>query len=556
MNQETKNCKKCKQDFVLDQNDLGFYEKMKVPVPKICPNCRFKMRAMFRNETTLYSGRKCALCNNNVISMYNPKSPYAIYCYRCFYSSKWEARDYAMDYDEKRSFIEQFGELLKKVPKITTFLSTGYGLNVNSEYSNMASGCKNCYLVFNTGPAEEVLYARGIRDCRDCVDMYFGVNDERCYECINVHQSSGILSGKNVNGSVDCCFVLNCRNVMNCFGCVNLNNKSHHFLNQPMSGEEYKKKVSEILGSYKKTEEFRKQFEKFTLQFPMRENNNIKTTNSTGDYLFECKNVRDSFEITKSEDCRYLYSSKEIRDSVGTIGYGVNSECLLEVVASGQSSNCIGSYGLEHSSDILYGFYTSKCQDCIGCDGLKNGKYFILNKQYEQAEYERLREKIIQELKEKDLYGLMIPPELAPFAYNETIAQDSMPLTKEEALAQGFRWEEDIQKTEGKETVDPENISDHIKDVKDSITNEILRCIDCNRNYKIIDQELMFYRKMNIPLPRKCFYCRHRDRIVKRGPYKFWNRNCAKCNMEIMTNYSPERPEIVYCEKCYQQEVY
>ena len=556
MNQETTNCKKCKQDFILNVNDLGFYKKMKVPSPLVCPDCRFKMRALFRNETTLYSGRNCNLCGKGIISMYNPKSPYTIYCYECFYSEKWEPRDYSMDYDENRSFVEQFGELLKKVPKITTYLSLGYGLNINSEYTNMASGCKNCYLVFNTGPAEEVLYARGIRDCRDCVDMYFGIKDERCYECINVQESSGVLWGKNVTGSVDSCFVLNCRNAMNCFGCVNLNSKSYHFLNQPMKPEEYKQKVAEILGSYAKTEEFKKEFEKFILSFPMRENNNIKTVNSTGDYLFECKNVKDSFEATKSEDCRYIFSSKEIKDSIGTLGYGVNSERLLEVVATGLSSNIIGSYGVENSSDILYGFYTAKCKDCIGCDALKNGKYYILNKQYTKEEYERLRIKIIEELKSQDLYGLMISAELAPFAYNETIAQDNVPMTKEEVLAEGLRWEDDIQKTEGKETIKPEDLLDHIKDVLDSITSEILRCIDCKRNYKIIEQELLFYRKMNIPIPRKCFYCRHQDRIVRRGPYKFWNRTCVKCQKEIITNYSPNRPEIVYCEKCYQQEVY
>ena len=229
---------------------------------------------------------------------------------------------------------------------------------------------------------------------------------------------------------------------------------------------------------------------------------------------------------------------------------------MLEVVASGYGSDIIGSYAVENSNDILYGFYNRNCKNCIACDGLKNGQYCILNKQYSKEEYERLREKIIKELTEQDLYGLIMPPELAPFAYNETIAQDNFPLTKKEALAQGFRWEDDIQKTEGKETVQPEDIPDHIKDAPDSITGEILRCINCNRNYKIINQELLFYRKMNIPIPRKCFYCRHQDRIIRRGPYKFWNRVCAKCQKEITTNYAPDSPEIVYCEKCYQQEVY
>lgn len=549
-------CNKCGNDFVLDTDDLSFYEKMKVAQPLACPECRFTMKALFRNETTLYSGRKCALCGKGIISMYNPKSPYTIYCYDCFYSDKWDAREHQMDYNESRSFVEQFAELLKKVPKITTYLSLGYGLNINSEYVNMASGCKDCYLVFNTGPAEEVLYSRGIRHCNECADMYFGQDNERCYECINVQESSGIFWGKNVVGSVDCAFILNGRNLINCFGCVNLNSKSYHFLNQPLTPEEYKKKVAEIMGSFEKIQEFKKEFEKFALNFPMRENNNIKTVNSTGDYLFECKNVRDSFEITKSEDCRYMFSSKEIRNSMGTIGYGSGSENLLEVVATGTSSNIMSSYGVEQSQNVIYGFYVRKCNDCMGCDSLQNGKYAILNKEYPKEEYERLRGKIITELREKGLHGAPLPAELAPFAYNETIAQDNFPLTKEEALAQGLRWEDDVQKTEGKETLSPENIPDHIKDVADSILKEVLKCIECNRNYKITEQELQFYTKMNIPIPRMCFYCRHQARIVRRGPYKFWDRNCAKCEKAITTNYAPERLEIVYCEKCYQQEVY
>lgn len=553
---ENRICKKCKQDFILDSNDLGFYEKMKVPAPKVCPDCRFKMRALFRNETTLYSGRRCAMCSKSIISVFNPKSLYIVYCHECFYSDKWNPEDYALDYDKTRPFINQFRELLLKVPMITTYRSMNLGASIRSEYVNMGSALKDCYMVFNTGPAEEILYSRGVKDARDNIDIYFGTNIERCYENVNVHQSSGILWGQNINGSVDSCFVLNCRNLINCFGCVNLNNKSYYFFNKPMSPAEYKDKVDEILGSYKKTEKFKKEFEKFVLDFPMRENCNMKCVDSTGDYLFECKNTIDSFENRKAENCKYIFSSKEIKDSMGTIGHGIGGEHLLETVATGSSSNIIGSYGVDNSQDVFYGFYCTKCKDCIGCDGLKNGKYCILNKQYSKEEYERLREKIIKELTNLDLYGLIMPPEIAPFAYNETIAQENFPLTKEEALAQGYRWEDDIQKTEGKETMQPEDIPDNIKDVEDSIKNEILRCVDCNRNYKITEQELLFYRKMILPIPRKCFYCRHKDRIIRRGPYKFWDRNCAKCQKKITTNFAPDRPEIVYCEKCYQQEVY
>lgn len=238
------------------------------------------------------------------------------------------------------------------------------------------------------------------------------------------------------------------------------------------------------------------------------------------------------------------------------IGYGTNCERLLECVATGFSSNTIGTYGAENSQDILHGFYIKNCHDCVACDALQNGKYSVFNKEYSKEEYLKIKEFIVKELKEKDLYGGMIPQELSLFSYNETIAQDNMPLSREEALAQGFRWEDDIQKTEGKETMKPEEIPDHIKDVKDSITKEVLCCVDCNRNYKITEQELLFYKKVILPIPRKCFYCRHKDRIERRGSYKFWKRNCDKCKKEIITNYAPNQPEIVYCEKCYQQEVY
>lgn len=548
-------CTKCTTAFTIDQDDESFYEKMKVPVPNVCPDCRFKMRSLFRNEMNLYSGRKCDMCSKNIITMYNPKSPYIVYCYDCFNSERWDPKDYAIEYDESRSFLDQMGEFLIRVPKICLYLTLGYGENINSEYVNMASGCKNCYLVFNTGPAEELLYSRGLRKGLDSSDLYFGLSTDRCYESINIQESASVTYGQNVVGCVDSHFLLNCSGLTNCFGCVNLRNKSYHFFNEPLAPEVYKEKVSEILGSYEKVEIMKKKFKDFSLNFPMRANNNFKTVGSSGDYLSECKSVRDSFEIFQSEDSRYLFSSKIVKSCMDVLGYGTNSENLLECVATGFSSNVVSSYGVENSTNILYGFYTMNCHDCVACDSVKNMKYSIFNKEYTKEEYERLREKIIGELKDAGLYGLMIPPELAPFAYNETIAQDNFPLTKEEVLALGFRWEDDIQMTKGKETMLSENIPDHIKDVQDLIIAEVLKCKSCERNYKITGQELHFYRKMNLPIPRKCFYCRHQDRIVKRGPYKFWERNCAHCNKLISTNYSPERPEIIYCEQCYQQEV-
>jgi len=555
MNPEIKTCQNCKNDFTVEPDDFSFYEKMKVPAPHVCPTCRFQMKALFRNETTLYSDRTCDMCGKNIVTMYNPKSQYTVYCYDCFYGEKWDPQDYATDYDPNRSFVEQFKDFLLKVPKIATHLSHGSGANVNSEYVNMASGCKNCYLIFNSGPAEDLMYSRGVRNSRDAADMYFGSEIERAYEGINVQESNGVLWSQNSVGCVDSSFILNGSGVVDSFGCVNLRNISNYFLNKKLSSEEYKKTIQEIRGSYQNIENFKKIFKEFSLQFPRRENNNLKTVDSTGDYLFECKNVKESFEVSKSEDCKYIFSSKGITDSIGTIGYGHKCERLLECVATGHSSNVIGSYGVEHSQNIIWGFYISNCHNCLGCDALRHGEYSILNKKYSKEEYEFLSKNIIKELIDKNLLGLIMPPDLAPFSYNETLAQDNIPLSKEEALKLGYRWEDDIQITKGRETISVEMIPDHIDEVNESIINEVLKCSTCSRNYKITKQEFDFYKKMVIPVPRKCFYCRHQNRVVDRGPYKFWDRKCDHCDKDIKTNYAPERPEIVYCEKCYQQEV-
>ncbi len=557
MKSENKQCQKCKEDFVIEPNDFSFYEKMKVPAPNVCPDCRFKMRAVFRNERTLYNGN-CKLCDRSIITMYKIKSPYVVYCNDCWVSDKWDPYSYAIDYDSSRSFFEQLKELTLKVPKSATYSSSSTGPNINSEYANFAGGNKDGYLIFNSGPGNEnCAYSRGIIESRDIYDVYYGNNIENIYEGVNIHHSNGIAWGQNVSDCIDSSFILSCINCQNCFGCVNLRNKSYCFFNKQLEREEWLKRVEEISGSYKKTEEFKKKFREFSLKFPYRNNTNLKTENCSGDYIFESKNCNNCFELSSSEDMSHSFSVKRAKDCADMIGHCRSSELLYNGVGVGAGArNIMCSWWVESSQDVAYSIATRQSKDCFGCDAIKNGEYCILNKKYSKDEYQKIKNNIIKELEDKEIYGDFFPSELAFFAYNETIGQDNLPLTKEEALMQNFKWEDEIQKTEGRETIKIEDIPDHIKDVPDSFINEIFSCIKCSRNYRLIQRELDFYRKMNITIPRQCWNCRFINRIIRRGPYKFWKRNCAKCQKDINTNYSPERPEIIYCEQCYQQEVY
>jgi hypothetical protein len=142
---------------------------------------------------------------------------------------------------------------------------------------------------------------------------------------------------------------------------------------------------------------------------------------------------------------------------------------------------------------------------------------------------------------------------LSSFGYDETNAYEEFPLTKEQAITKGFIWSNQKSKEYQKQTFPVPN---EIAQVSDSIFSEILACSECGKNYKVIHQELTFYKKYRLPIPTKCPDCRHKNRLNIRNPRKLFDRLCAKCGITIKTTLPEQRPEPIYCEKCYLQEVY
>ena len=150
-------------------------------------------------------------------------------------------------------------------------------------------------------------------------------------------------------------------------------------------------------------------------------------------------------------------------------------------------------------------------------------------------------------------YGQFFPIKISPFCYNETVSHEYFPLTKEQALSKGYKWKDPDEKEYIKQTY---QIPEDIKNTPENIAGEILACQNCGKNYKVIKEELGFYRKMDLPVPVKCPTCRHKNRLSSRNPHRLYERKCQKCGAEIKTTYSPDKPEITYCEKCYLETVY
>lgn len=214
-------------------------------------------------------------------------------------------------------------------------------------------------------------------------------------------------------------------------------------------------------------------------------------------------------------------------------------------------SNVRFCFNLFTSNDVVLCDSLISCSNCIASVGLKHGEYSILNKEYSKEEYLKIQEELFKKGELSDFPS----PAFSTFAYNETAAGDYYRVTEEEAVSNGYRWQHDTTKTTGKETMTPENVPDNIKYVNEEILKEILRCVKCDRNYRIVKVELDMLKSFGLPLPRECPFCRMAARRAERRPYELYARPCAKCGNEMQTSYAPDRPEVVYCESCYQREV-
>ncbi len=572
MESQTKQCQNCKKDFTIEPEDFLFYEKIKVPPPTFCPECRLIRRLIMRNERTLYK-RKCDMCNEDKILVYPQESNFKVYCRDCFNSDNWDGIDYGIDLDFNKTFFEQFIDLYNSVPR-TGIVKQGF--NINSEYTNRVTDLKNCYLIFASAYCENCFYSMFIWDVKDSSDCFNVEKSEKCFDCIDCYNCNNLKYSKNCNGCIDSYFLKNCRNCQNCFGCVNLRNKNYCIFNEQYTKEEYLKKISDFdLSNSDSVKDIKKIFDDFSYKFPNLYMESYHSNNVSGNWINNSNNTKNSFTCNNIDNGKYLFNIKESKDVMDYTYWGKGSELMYECNSVGMQCSNI-RFSSESWSSLINAEYCHNCFSSsylFGCVGLKNKKYCILNKQYSKEKYEELVLKIKNHMDDMPYidnvgrvirYGEFFPSNITPFAYNETIAQEYFPKTKEEAIKAGFKWK-DIDKKNYIPTIMGDKLPKDIKDADENIINEIIGCIhmgDCGHQctvaFKITSDEFQFYKNNGIPLPEMCPNCRHYSRLNERNPVKLWHRSCMKegCTNEFETSYAPDRPEIVYCERCYQNEVY
>lgn len=572
MEQNQRTCKECHTPFTVRPQDIAFYQKIDVPFPTLCPTCRYRRRLINRNEWSLYR-RTCDGTGQTIVSIYHEGVPFPVYKQDYWWSDAWDGLSYGREIDFSRPFFEQFNELSLEVPHLALVNFN----SVNSEYTNQSESNKDCYMLSASGQNEKCMYGNWFQlGCYFSADCYSIEKSELCYECSNCARCYGCTFSQDLSDCTSCHFSLDLRGCSDCFGCTGLRNKQHCFFNEQLTKEEYQARLAAFEWSRASINEMRQKAYQFSLGFPRKFYHGAKNISSSGDYIENNGDTQLSFNCRHNKDVAYSQDAWKMKDAWD----------MTEILYAELAYECQGclsparSIALRSCFDVHDSYYSDMCfgsSDLFGCMGLRQKHYCILNKQYPKEEYLKLKEKLVEHMKKTGEWGEYYPASISSFGYNESVAQEYFPLHKEEAQEKGYQWF-DRPDREIHHTKSVSELSRTIAEVDDGILKEVIQCSSqetpegkekytlCAVAYTIVPLELEFYRKMNLPLPEKCFPCRRQDRFALRNPRSLWERQCqcgnpahshgiTRCPETFTTTYAPSRSERIFCEQCYVAEV-
>lgn len=508
----------------------------------------------WRNDRTFYR-RKCDLTGSMFVSMYAPDAAFPVYKQDAWHGDGWDGLTFGRAMDFSRPFFPQWAALNDCVPHWGVAISNCE----NSDYCNYCNDEKNCYLDIAAEANEDCYYDHFTKYSKNCCDCAFVYHSTLCYESIQCYNCYNVQRSQYMDDCSDCALCFDCKGCRNCLLSINLRNKEYCILNEPHSKEEYEKKARELhLESAQAVENLSLFWKKRRIEKGIyRDMYAINCERCVGNDLKNCKNCQHCFNATNCEDCAELYDVLDARDCRDMNYSPYGPEASYEVTSTvGLKFSAFYMAG-PYNVSCYYSHMLQSCKDCFGCIGLKHKQHCILNTQYTKEDYEMLVPKIIAHMRSTHEWGEFFPVALSPHGYNETVAQEYFPLSKNETEKLGWKWRDQVDEMPKVEKIIPaERLPDSIDDIPDDILNWAIQCEATKRPFKIVKQELDFYRKMRLPIPHLHPDERHLRRMALRNRRKLWNRACAKCQKPIETSYAPDRPEMIYCEECYLKEVY
>lgn len=549
-------CSMCQKEFYIDEKDIEFLNKFKVPAPSKCPDCRRQIRLSFANYTTLFK-RKCDVSGHEekIISSIPEGTEFPVYDFGYYWLSDRNWSMNGFDLSNSESFFNQLKKLFLISPQPAL---TRNPTSVNSEYSSYGAGLNNCYYTFGGLNSENSMFGVWPMSTKNSLDFLINTNTDLCYESVYPNNCFNCNFVYFSDNCLDSSFIYDCRNCSNCFGCVNLRNKKYCIWNIEYSKEDYFEKIKEFnLNKLDNIKEFKNIFLSLIKSLPVRATRNEHSDKYSGNYIINSKNSFNSMWVLNCDNVKNMDFCLNVRDSFN-VAISYTSEKLYYNSCTGVNcSNVYFSVFGRELRDSEYVMNCKNCQYCFLCIGLENAKYCIFNKQYTEEEYWKLLDDIKTKMLEDGEYGEFFPLSMSPFPYNASLSNIMYPTSKERILELGGWWyDEKINIPEGMKLFKADEIESDIKNITDDILNIGIISQGNGKPFRIIKDELEFYRRKNIAIPNLTPY----ERIVNRFKYvnnfKVFKDKCFKCGLEILSSYATNEGYKPYCDDCYKKEIY
>jgi len=111
------------------------------------------------------------------------------------------------------------------------------------------------------------------------------------------------------------------------------------------------------------------------------------------------------------------------------------------------------------------------------------------------------------------------------FGYNETVAQEYFLLTEQQAQKQDFCWSNyKIPLPKVDKVISAKHLPESIDDIPDDILNWAIECEVTKVPFRIVSQELEFYRKYSISIPKRHPNQRYNDAMSIRNKRTIENK--------------------------------
>lgn len=554
MNEQPRTCEHCTSVFSILQQQRELLTRFQVPDPKLCPQCRLRRRYAMRNERVLYQ-RQCDLTGKPIVTIFHPDSPYTVYSQEAWWSDTWDQLQHGTDIDFTRPILDQLKDIQLKQPRMALLGKD----SENSEYTNHSAHNKDCYIGFSLDNCEKVFYGYMSWDSSYLVDCsYMYENSELCYQCFYCHQCYGCGYLTLGRGCTDVWFSFDMSGCEKCFLSWNLRNKKYCFMNEQLTEAEYDKRVAAYKTmTYQQQQELIVQWQENIKHNAIHQaSQQVNVSASTGNFMTNCNAVSEGYYISDCENSAYLMQGVDMKDCLDCCNVAP-AEFAYEMTGV-INSNHAKFVNYSYDNDFVeYVDHVFNSRNMLACVGLNKQKYCILNAQYSKSEYDRLYEKVIAYMKTTGEYGEFFPLSYSPFTYNETVAHDLYPLRKEQAIALGSQWRDTLDVGTVPEGALPAaELPTSIVDCTDEILQATIICEESGRPFKLQEEEFRIYKQLGVPVPHQHPEIRFKQRIAQRTPPRLYNRLCSKCATELVSTFSQDAPETVYCDKCYKEAVY